>query len=170
MKRFIVSLLVACQLAVTVPSFADDGNVIVLPSVPTLQPGEADPGAALSPMKKGQTAPFTGVLMSPRATATIIAELNTLDDRIEIEVNKAKGNAKAQCDFNLAEQKTNSDADKGVLQAQLDDSKKQNSILNDALKKANTDKPNVPLWTGLGAVGGVVATILVVFGVAQLTK
>ena len=78
------------------PALADNG--ITFPEVPVVA-GEPDVGAAVSPMKKGDKAPFSGVLLSPRAVATIIAQIHATTDQIKIEVDKAKAESKAQCDF-----------------------------------------------------------------------
>ena len=137
---------------------------VVVPS------GEADVGAALSPMKKGDKAPFTGVLLSPKAVATLIAQMGTLQEQIKIEVDHAVAVNSAQCDFKTSEQKTTSDADKAILQAQLEARKKDIAALDDQLKKEQSSRSNVPLWTGLGAVGGIVVTVLTVFAVSRATK
>lgn len=167
MKKFIASLLIATQMCVVAPAFADPPT---LPSIPDPVPGEVDVGTAISPMKKGRIAPFTGILLSPKATATIIAELNSFNDRIKLEVDHARAEEKALCEFRVAEQKTNCDADKKVLQAQIDARKKEVDALNEALKKERDSRPNTVLWTGLGFGAGLITTVLTVFAVSQAVK
>ena len=133
-------------------------------------PGEPDVGAAISPMKKGDRAPFTGVLLSPKAVATIVAQLDSLQEQIKIEVDRVTAENKARCDFNLAEQQTTCIADKKVLQAQLDARQKDIAVLDDQLKKEQASRANVPLWTGLGFAGGVVVSVLTVFAESRASK
>lgn len=170
-KKFIASLLIGAQLSIAVPAFADP---VVLPQPPVPIPGEVDVGAALSPMKKGQIAPFTGVLLSPKATATIVAQLNSLQEQINIEVEHARAEERARCDFRVSEQETTCTADKKVLQAQVESRDKQLQILNEQLKKEQESRPNTTLWVGLGVGGGfllgVALSALSVYAVNQSSK
>lgn len=171
MKRIIASLLIAAQLAVVAPAFADPPT---LPQPPPPVPGEVDVGAAISPMKKGQVAPFTGILLSPKATATIIAQLNTMQDQIKIEVDHARAEEKARCDFRVAETENRLETDKKILQAQVDEKTKTNALLTDQLKKAEESRPNLPLWvglgTGVGLVVGVGVSALAVYATSHASK
>lgn len=176
-KRLIASLLIGAQLAVAVPVYAQDpppAGTITLPDAPKLVPGEPDVGAAISPMKKGQIAPFTGVLLSPKATATLIAQLNVLQEQIKIEVDHARAEEKAKCDFRVAEVQTTAEADRKVLQAQVDARNKEINVLTGVIKQHEENRPNTPLWVGLGTgVGFVVGaglTILTVYAVNQAQK
>lgn len=177
MKKLIASLLIGAQLAVAFPVYAQDPpppGTIALPDAPKPAPGEPDVGAAISPMKKGQVAPFTGILLSPKATATIIAQLNTLQEQIKIEVDHARAEEKAKCDFRVAEVQTTAEADRKVLQAQVDARNKEINILNGVIKQHEENKPNTPLWvglgTGLGFVVGAGLTVLTVYAVNQAQK
>lgn len=177
MKKFIAPLLIGMQFVVAFPVYAQDprpAGTITLPDAPKPAPGEPDVGAAISPMKKGQVAPFTGILLSPKATATIIAQLNTLQEQIKIEVNHVRAEEKARCDFRVAEIKTTTDADRKVLQAQLDARNKEINVLNGVIKQHEENKPNTPLWvglgTGLGFVVGAGLTVLTVYAVNQTPK
>lgn len=153
------------------PAFADP---LVLPPAPPPIPGEVDVGAAISPMKKGQVAPFTGVLLSPKALATIVVQLNSLQEQINIEVDHAKAEAKARCDFSVAETTNRLETDKKVLQAQVDSRNQQVNILNDVIKKQEENRPNTPLWVGVGGVVGLVVGVglsaLTVYAVGQSAK
>ncbi len=176
-KKLIISLLIGAQLAVAAPVYAQDLvplGAITLPNAPRPQPGEPDVGAAISPMKKGQIAPFTGVLLSPKATATIIAQLNSMQEQIKIEVDHAKAESKARCEFQIAETKTHLEADKNVLQAKVDSRDKQINILNGVIKQQEENRPNTQLWVGVGAgvglVLGVGLSALTVYAIGQSTK
>lgn len=126
--------------------------------------------AVMSPVSKGQVVPYTGVLLSPAAVATIVAETMSYPDRIKAEVDKAVATQKANCDFSAAEVQARNNADKKIAQAQADENAKRIQMLNDALKKEQQDKPNVVLWAGLGAAGGIAVTVLTAFAVVKATK
>src|SRR6478609_1641740 len=176
LRKFTAFALITAQLSVVGPAFADPTpppQQITLPTV-ELQPGEPNVGAALSPMKRGQTAAFTGVLLSPRATAQLVVQLNSINDQIKIEVDHARAEEKAQCDFKVSETTTTLTADKKVLHANVDFQGRQIDILNDQLKKEEQSRPNTGLWTGLGVAGGFVVgvgiTLLTVVVVGQASK
>lgn len=131
---------------------------------------ETDPGNVISPMKKGQLASFTGVLLSPQAVATIIAELGSVDEKIKIETDKAVGKCVAESDFNFKEAQSKNLADKKILQASIDEKLNRIQILQDEIKKKEEEKTNPYLWTGIGFAGGVAITVLTAFAISQATK
>lgn len=135
-----------------------------------LQPGEKDPGTALSPMKRGQRAPFTGVLLSPAAVANVVVEMESFEERLHIEVVRSIQEERAAGDKRLSDANAASTADKKVLQANLDASKTEADAYKKELKDLRDSQPNTYLWAGLGALGGVAFTLLTVFAVTQVTK
>jgi hypothetical protein len=168
MFKRLISLVLCLMLLVT--SSAAKAGGVSLPDSPAPVPGEVDVGSAISPLKKGQIAPFTGVLLSPKATATIITQLNSLDALVKIEVDKAKSESKAQCDFAIAEQKNQLETDKKVLQASIDEKLKRITILENQVKEAEASRPNVVIWAGIGFAGGIAVTVLTVYAVSQATR
>ena len=163
MKKFFTSLLIGSMISMSVPAFADPPSI---PDAPSLVEGEKDVGAAISPMKKGQTAPFTGVLLSPKAVATVTVELQSIAEKVKIEVSRATDEATARCDARVNEEKIKAEAGVKILNAQLESRLAENKILTDRLEKEEKSKPNLMLWTGGGVVVGVALTVLVV----QVTK
>jgi len=161
--------IVTC-IFLTLLSVPVRGQEVKLPPAPPAQQGEVDVGAAISPMKKGDKAPFTGLLLSPRATATLMAQMNTAKDQVKIEVDRTLGEATARCDFKLSEQKTASDTDKQILNSQVRSQQRDIQILTERLTIEQNSKSNTWLWTGLGFAGGVVATALTVFVVNSTIK
>ena len=147
-------------------AFADN---ISLP-LPKPIPGEVDVGAAVSPMRKGQIAPFTGVLMSPKATASIIVELNSISTKIQIEVNKVKSEDKAYCDSRVNEANITAETRVKIMQATIDFNTKERKILEDRLKREESSSPNVALWAGGGFVIGVATTVLTVFAINKASN
>lgn len=154
MKRFISTLLVASMLAASATAWADDPPA----SPPTV-----------APLQKGQPAPFTGVLLSPAAVAQTVAEKETAKKVTELAVQHQVALGEAQKKFEIDRLTTTCVADKKIMQAQVDYNLKQIAILDEQLKK-QSGGPGAPVWIGLGAVGGVVLTVVTVFAVSQATK
>jgi hypothetical protein len=171
MRNFFISLMIIVQLLTTTTSKADP---IVLPSPPAQTSGEVDVGDAISPMKKGQSAPFTGVLLSPHALATIVVQLNSIPEQIKIEVDHVRSVDKANSDFQLAETTNRLETDKKILQAQIDSRAQQVNILTDVVKKQEANKSNTTLWVGVGVATGFVLGIclsaLSIYAISQSSK
>ncbi len=167
-RRIIAPILIATNLFISPMAFAQTAPTVTttLPSAPEKLPGEPDVGAAISPLKKLQIAPFTGVLLSPEATAQLIVQITTFPQVIKIQVDHQAAVDKAQCDFSLAEQKNTLETDKKILQAQVDASNKIIPVLTEQVKKLEDSRPNTTLWFGLGAAAGVVVTVLLTLAIA----
>lgn len=144
-------------------------DAVALPDPPTPQPGEPDVGPAISPMKWGQKAPFTGILLSPKAVAIVMTELNSIEERIQIEVDRGVATCQANCNFKVEQVKISMDADIKILKAQLEARKKENEILTERLEDAE-DGINPIWWAGGGFLVGALTTILIVWGSTQAAK
>jgi hypothetical protein len=167
MKKLISSIMLASFL---VPNVCCAQDVVsTLPTI-VIPAGEVDPGAAISPMKKGQKAPFTGVLLSPEAVATVITEIKSLDDKIKLEVQRVTSLQQEQCRKEKTDLQIRSDADKKILQSDIDDKLRTINLLEENLKKEQEDRPNKVVWAGLGAAGGIAVTILTAFAISKVTK
>ena len=162
-----LSLALVCSITLRTIAVHADTEI---PSPHTPVAGELDVGAAVSPMKKGQIAPFTGVLLSPKAVATIIAELDAVPQKVKIEVDKARGEEKAQCDFKVNEVKANAASDKKVADAKLEENAKRLKALEDQIKKEENSRPNLGVWVGVGFVGGVIVTAATSYIIVKATK
>ena len=147
-------LLAVTLTASSLPAWADD-TVIPAPTV--------------APLVKNQPAPFAGVLLSPQAVASIVAQKDTAAQAAQLAVQHQVDLDALQLKYTQAQMTTTCTADKQVLQAQIDDNKKQILVLEDQLKK-NTGGPGAPVWIGLGAVGGIVLSVVTVFAVSRATK
>lgn len=154
MKRFISSFVITALISSSVTAYADEP--------PT-------PPATITPLSKGQPAPYLGVLFSPEAVAQVVAEKDAAERRLLLAIQHQVDLDAVQLKFEKDTLTTTCNADKEILQAQVDDGKRQVDILNDQLKK-QTGGPGAPVWIGLGAVGGVVLTVITVFAVSQATK
>lgn len=150
MKKLISSLLIVSQLAL-VGSVA---SAQTLPDPPQASPGEPDVGAVIYPIKKGWIAPFTGTLLSPLATANIIAEFESLKEQIALEVNRTKAEEEAKCELRVSEVRTSMEANRREFEVRLEAKDKEIVILNDIIKQQEDDRPNMPLWIGVSGGAG----------------
>ena len=164
MKSLIASLLVA----ITITSSVANAQVTFPPVTPV--PGEVSVGTAVSPLRKGQLAPFTGILLSPEAVAKVIVDYNNAKGQTEIEVQKARETQKAQDKLLIDNAAADLAREKAIGEAQVKSRDAQIKIVNDALAKAEKDRPNPTFWAGLGVVAGAAVTILTVFVVGSVSK
>lgn len=175
-KRWIAGTLIS---ALSLPSiaFAEGGTSapastaspsasVSIVSPPSKASAEPDVGMTTAPLRKGDKAPFTGVLLSPSAAASIIADIKNHTAIVVMEVDKAKKEAVAQCEFDKKNMKAEHDADTKVMQAQIDDQKTTIARLNSDLKNAEAAMPSRTVWFGAGFVGGIVLTVVTVYGVS----
>lgn len=171
MKKLLITILLIVHL--TTVSFVH-AEPSLIPDPPPPVAGEIDVGAAISPMKKNQTAPFTGVLMSPKAVATLIAEFNNLDAKIKIETDKVRSEEKAKGEFSFSELTIRSGADKKIFEAQLEERDKRIAILVDQVSRSDSNKSNPATWaavgTGVGFLLGILLTTATVFAVNKASK
>jgi len=149
------------------PTVKDLTNVLPLIQ---LLPEEKDPGSAISPMKRGQRTPFTGVLFSPAAVATVIVEIESFQERLHIEVMKSIFEERAAGDKKLNDIIATSNVDKKILQSNLDAAKRETDAFKTELNVLKDSQSNPYLWTGIGTVSGIALTLLTVFAVTQVTK
>ena len=165
MKKAISTLLIATMLATSLPAWADPPVTTTPPVATATAP---TPPPVISPLQKGQAAPYTGVLLSPPAVAQIVAQQDTAKAAAALALQHQGEVDAAQQKYALDSAGTTCTADKTILQAQVTDGQKQNQILTQQLKSA-TSGPGAPVWIGLGFAGGVVVTVLTVFAVSKAT-
>lgn len=156
MKRIISILLI---FVLMLPSFA-----WAEPQLPTVTalPNEISVGPAVSPMKKGQTAPFSGVLLSPEAVAKVIVDYNNQKAQSQIEIDRAKELQKAQDQLVIDNLVADLKREKEVAEAGRKSSSEQLQILNKRIEEAEKNKPNVAIVAGLGAAAGAALVILTI--------
>ena len=148
------------------PAASTSASVTISPPPPKAS-AEPDVGMTTAPLKKGDKAPFTGVLLSPSAAASIIADIKNRTSIIDLEVDRAKKDANAKCEYDKSNMKADADADKKVMQAQIDDQKTTIARLDNDLKKSEAAAPSRTVWFGVGFVGGIVLTVVTVYGVTK---
>jgi LPS O-antigen subunit length determinant protein (WzzB/FepE family) len=167
MKK-IVSIVCLSSFLVTNVCYAQE-KPISLPKIEA-PAEEKDVGPAISPMRKGQKAPFTGVLLSPEATSTVIVEYQDRKRAIDLEVNRTRDLEREDCRKQNTDAQIKNEEQKKVQQVRLDESLDTIKKLEAEIEKEKNDRPSRAFWAGLGAAGGVVATVLVVFAVNKASK
>lgn len=173
MKKFIYLLLCCSLICQSSYSYAQSKieNNLSIPS-PDGE-NEEDVGKALSPMKKGQKAPFTGVLFSSPAAAEIIVELESFQEKVQIEVDNAIKLQQINCKKEIDELKIKSSTDKKILETRIEGNLKVINNLNLELKKANEKAASgLPsfFWFGIGTVSGIAITVVTAYAISQATK
>lgn len=157
MKRVFLSLLTAATLCIATTAYGAD---------------PVDEPSVIAPLKKGQVAPFEGILLSTRAATQITVELETQPQIIKVEVERAKKLERAQCTKELADESSRAKAEKKTYDAMIAANDARIKVLQKTLQEAekNSKRPDVLLISTLGAAGGVILTLGTVFLVGQATK
>jgi len=185
MKNKIIATILAMMMSVSSTTFAqefdpDPGNEdteyyrselpLNLPPVPTPLKLEPDVGEAVSPMKKGQTAPFTGLLFSPAAVAKIISDIESRQVEIDLAVNHATNRLTARHKYDMDVFKIRFDSDAKINQIRIDAQKKEIERLDARLKQEKEQQPNVLVWTAIGIGAGVILSTLTAAVVVSVTN
>ena len=141
-----------------------------LPPIPEPLKNEQNVGEAISPMKKGQTAPFTGLLLSPDAIAKILTEMEYKDQEIALEVQKATEELGVKHGHEMTIAKIKCDSDAKSFQDRVDSQKKEIERLDLELKKEKEDRPNPVVWAAIGVAAGVLTATLTAATIVYVTK
>lgn len=142
-------------------------------NVPSPDPDPVQKNAQISPMSKGRVAPFTGVLFSTKATAVVISEIESVNDKIKIEIDKAVSDLTAKNQFQVSELENRCATEKSISQAEINSKIARINQLTDELKTARkeaADSPSRLLWAGIGVAAGAATAILITFAVNQASK
>jgi len=116
----------------------------------------------MTPLSKGVPSPYDGLLLTPEAVASIIADKETESDRIRVETDKVKAEEQAKSQYAISEVQTKSETDKKIIQAQSDVNLRKANQYQEMLAKEQ-NKPSPYIWIGLGVVGGTAVTIGTIF-------
>jgi hypothetical protein len=120
-------------------------------------------------IKKGQTAPFDGILLDKKAEATMAAKRESAVKICEIDKNYTIKKLKAECDFDkrflTIEKESEKKKHDGLMALKNAEVKR----LEEALKKSQ--KPDYSkLWFVGGFVAGVGLSIGIFYAAAQASK
>ena len=119
-----------------------------------------DEGQVITPLKKGYVAPFSGVLFSPSAAASVATEIDSFKERLRIEREAAVSETIAKKDFEIAEITSQSKSEKKILETLLDSERATNKEMQSVLQK---NQNNWIFWIAGGALGGTLISILSVY-------
>lgn len=126
--------------------------------------------AKISPLSKGQVAPWSGVLFSNEAAAEVAATYSSIPERIKIEREDEKARCDAKCKKTVSDTIAEFDRKLSISSARVDSLTAEKKQLSELLREEEKKKTNTVLWTGLGFGSGVVLTIITVYAVSQATK
>ncbi len=135
-------------------------TTLTFPEIPEIPESEPDVGEAISPMKKWQRAPFTGLLLSPGAIASIMYDLQDKEDLIAIEVNKATKKLNLLHSHEISILKIRSESDSKINKLRIEEQNKEIEKLDLQIKKERESRPDPLLWASIGAGAGVILTTL----------
>ena len=142
--------------------------LVVLVSL-LLLPGIAFGQGKIASIKKGQVAPFSGILLDRKAEATMAAKRESAVKICKIDKNYTIKKLKSECDFNKRILTIQKDSDKKKHDALMDLKKAEVKRLEIALKKSQ--KPDYSrLWFVGGFVAGVGLSIGIFYAAAQASK
>lgn len=156
MKR-LLWILALLTTFITTPAYAE----ISFPQ--DIVHDQVDVGEAISPMKIDQRTPFSGVLLSPKALAKVVAELRAIDEKVNLSVKHAVEIETAKCETAIKNKDQNNIANAKVAEERLNLSLNENQILTERLKKLENETDYTWLYITGGAVTGMAMTILSVW-------
>lgn len=121
-------------------------------------------------MKKGQKAPFDGVLYSTAAAAKVQVQLENAESQCKVEKDHELDKQKAKLDLALA----NEQAAKEAAQRRLDEvteiKNDQIAFLTEDIKRRQKKNSRNwgPLWLAGGVLGGILITIAAGYALGQI--
>ena len=148
----------------------EDTSLLSFPPIPPLAKNETDTGELISPMKKGQTAPFTGLLLSPKAIASIIADIQSRDEEIEIKIQRGIETTKIQRSYEMTVERIRNESDNKLSLNRIQEQRKEIDRLDAALKKEKEDRPNPIVWAAVGVGAGILVSTLTAAAVVYAVK
>ena len=148
----------------------EDVISVSFPPVPPLVKNEIDIVATISPMKKGQVAPFTGLLLSPAAISSIIVDIESKNETIQTEIQKAVEIINVQHTYETTVERIRNESNNKLSLNRVQEQRKEIDRLDAALKKEKEDRPNPATWAVIGICGGIIITTLAASVVIYATK
>jgi len=168
MKSIISYFLVASILLPSISHAEGTSIPVPIPSSSTVADQTAP--AMITPLKKSQIAPFSGILFSPRAAAQVATEISSFPERIRIDVEAAVKASEAKKDYERTELSIQCTADKSRIQAISESNAQRMKAFETELKRVQTASPDRTTWFSLGVTAGVIVTVVTVFAVNQASK
>ena len=123
----------------------------------------------IAAIKRGQTAPFDGILLDKQAEAIITAKKETVVKICDIEKNYIKKKAEADCKYSNSKLKISLEVNKVKYNQLMEIKNSEVRRLSVALK--NSQKPDYSrLWFVGGFIAGVGLSIGIFYAAAQASK
>jgi hypothetical protein len=143
-----------------------------IPQPPKGGPDEPDVGSVVTPMKRGQKAPYTGVLFSKKAVSETIAEFKNKDKECKLRVDKLRKDLKAIHKLEKTKIQLELEATKKSCKIKVDARDETIQFMDKRIEKIGN--PKTEMWFVIGASGGfvigVTLAILTVFATSETLK
>lgn len=165
MKKKIISLLLLTSIMLPRTVFAQEVNLATEEAH-----DEYTDKSLVAPLAKGKRAPFTGLLLTPRASAEVITKIDSFDRLIALEVQRVTDDLNAKHDFEVKELKSSFKADKDVLTSDVNRLSGQLKGCESIARMTPEEPPSRTTWAGVGFLSGIIATSLTIFAVQSLSK
>ena len=169
MKK-IISILTLLSFSSSMTVHADDAKPssikMIQQVVPDSPKTEKDVGAAISPLRKFQASPFTGVLLSPLAAITLLTDLNSRDEEMKLEIEKTKKETEAKFVYEKSIIQNECRSDKDILSARISANVEHVKSLEQALKDERDSRSDPVVWGLIGLAVGIVSAAATASAVA----
>ena len=142
-------------------------KVIVL--LLTLFPFQSLAQGKVSPLEKGDPAPYAGILFSPEAAAKVTAEKESIVKICDADKAALSSKIRAECGLEKSKLRIELDHQEKVFKSRLGLKEKENDILTKQLKKLNKGGYSHWWYTG-GVVTGVGVTLAIFKIAVELRK
>ena len=107
------------------------------------------------PVKEGDPAPFSGTLLTNEAAASLLAEINSCNERADSALTFELESERARCDLNTSLLQINLDSQQARYESIVLSQDQQLEYL----LKANNPKPSREVMFVVGVLSGVAATV-----------
>lgn len=147
---------------------AETEQLVDIPAPPGQVPGETDPGKVIAVIKKGQRAPFSGLLFSPQATAETVAEIKWADANCEAECTRKRERQRVLAELELAKLQASYDSLSSSCTVRVKTRDDTIDFMEKKLEKVS--EPDTLAWFAGGAAGGMFLGIALSIGVMAATN
>jgi len=184
MKNKLIQLITLFSITLSSITFASERTIspepddlegpitttTIFPPIPEIPKSEPDVGEAISPMRKGQIAPFTGLLLSPAAVASVMTDLETKDELIRLEVERATSRLKLNHEHEMTILRIRSESDSKIDKLRIEEQRKDIDRIDAQLKKERESRPDPLVWASIGLGAGVVLSTLTAAIIAAVSN
>lgn len=125
----------------------------------------ADPD--VTPVKKGEQVPFSGVLLSPEGVAKTISESEAKVDLERVKQQHTCAEKIIRIEGAANESKIRYESDISRANVQLDSCRRMETEYLKRIEELEKNKPNVWSWFWVGATGAAVLTGLTFFAISS---